>query len=267
MGAWELRRTFTQRGNRLLNLIGLAIVRVPRPSGTPPASMATKADKTSWIIELVGPSGIGKSTFLQYLMDTSSELDDYLCLTGSIRLTTANRARRKNHDPMWTRLLDELALRESADSGNPSRIERERRELRRRVLQQETALRFEMDFDRIVVDHSLVYFFRTYFRNLHVSDRALFWFAMSNRAVVVCHVTPDVNVERIRSRSIRERTQPFHVGCTDEELMQRTTRGEQRWLEYGDWLEAVGVPVLRLDLGRLPEESKSLLSKFIRDLN
>lgn len=254
-----MKKIVTSATKKLVRLAGFQVTNVIRLDFPIPHLPVQAPGQTTRIVELVGPSGVGKSTFLHYLRFTNSRGDEYATLRYSRRLSRISRVTKHllQQNEAWRTLWQLQFSNDSASvmsNGKPW------------TYQNELGLQSIVSNVPIIIDHSLLYFFRKSLLSLHGSHPGLFHSLMLNRYAVLCIVEPAVLVGRIQRRTSEGFTRDFHSGKTDDELLTFVTKDLFEWTEYGNWLESVGIPILNLDVCNHPEESKRILKTFIANL-
>jgi energy-coupling factor transporter ATP-binding protein EcfA2 len=229
--------------------------RLPRSDGDPAPGR---------IIELIGPSAIGKSTFLEHLHETSASEDEFLVLPRKFRVQCRSLSKNRWNDSdrrwldLWTCRQEIKGLpriHPCDDSGEASKILRDERRIR--------TLQVSRSF---VIDHSLAQFFSNELRSYAVDNEELFDDLMHRRAIVVCCADPTIILQRLHQRAARGVKRVAHLDQSDEALLELSRMNLRRWLDYGEFLASRGVPVLVLDLESQLDVSKGKLRDFVRSL-
>lgn len=221
------------------------------------------------IVEFVGPTCVGKSTLLRHLHLTNDESDGFSFLNERRRIRTERSLNRRisELDPnlklLWqSKFGDRHSTRKEKLAKAPPSLGHNRLSLL-----MESSIRSHISSETLLIDHSLSAFFRYQLRTIQLRDPDLFETLMSRRCVVICTCDPHLNVERVLHQRKKGIPNRFHDNSSLEESLTLATNAQSNWTEYGDWLESVGVPVLRLDLGRPLKESKERLKEFLSALD
>jgi hypothetical protein len=242
--------------------LGIEARRVPRLARFDRQLRTDGSSATGWIIELVGSSAVGKSTFVEYLRETARPEDAFVVLPRKFRVhrRSKSKAQWNESDRRW---LDLWARHQEINEFpwiDPCEIDTQKS----RVLRDERTIRTFEALRPLVVDHSLALFFHTTLRSLAEDRGDLFDDLLSRRVVIVCRADPAVILDRIRQRTARGVTRASHIGRSDEELLERLRLNT--WMNWGELLASRGIPVLVLDLGSPLGDSKTKLQEFIRSL-
>ncbi len=253
--------------------LGFEISRIPRIESAVLEEHTQDRAATPWIIEFTGPSGVGKSHFLNFLQQTW-ELSDPFLLDGDPILRTnfknQSRVSAQSYLLRWihSRHLTNSAIWGIAQLGSRAKFVRWPLEKIERELSWMTnaELRNNLGSNVLVTDHHLLQFDFEFLQHLEKRRQPEFQLLTHHRAAVVCTVDVETGVERL----LRRRSYDFGVRGSDfisaRDLSTHLSSANLRWMDRADWLESVGVPVLRLDLGRPLEESKKHLKEFVRSL-
>lgn len=257
-------RGLYQRLRSALFAVGVEVRRVPRLARSDRRSQTDGPSPTSWIIELVGSSAVGKSTFVEYLRKTASPTDEFLVLPRKFRVQhrSLSKTQWNESDRRWLDLWARHQEIKDLSWIHPCELDAEDS----KVLRDERTIRTLGASRSLVVDHSLALFFSNALRAFADDRVELFDDLLSRRVVIVCRADSSVIVERVRKRSTRGVTRAAHIGKNDEELLEQLRLNLRYWMNYGELLASKGIPVLVLDLGKSLGESKSKLQQFIRSL-
>lgn len=181
-------RGFVKRVQTVSFALGFEARRLPRITRRQRLPRSNEDSAPGWVIEVIGPSAVGKSTFLTYLRETSAPEDEFLVLPRKFRVQ--RRSLSKNR---WTesdrRWLDLWTLHQAVrgrDWIHPCDLDVEDS----KVLRDERTIRTYESLRPLVVDHSLALFFNKALRSCAVDDEDLFDDLMSRRVVVVCLAEP-----------------------------------------------------------------------------
>lgn len=259
------RANFRVVRGRLARRLGLRVSLEPMIDTLFQSPQVAQGTHRGSIVEFVGPTCVGKSTFLRHLRLTNDENDNFSFLGERRRIRSEGSLRRRigNADPAW-KLLWELQFEATNSTSGVTRHGAvSPTDIRRHCLLREMAIRSLLTSETLLIDHSLTFFFRNYLRPAHLHDPEAFAKLMSGRCLAICTADPYINVERVEQRRSNNIPNRLHDGKSLDESLKISQDLTTYWKDFGDWFETVGVPVLRLDLGRPLQESKGILKAFL----
>lgn len=233
---------------------------------------ASTLPSAKWVLELVGPTGTGKSHLLDYLRETRGDSDGFLTewdfqVNGRLEGSLSPSPQTALLKFIYANQLIDVLRRNQTLPFLEIRIEIQAKKVNNELSWHASPLDVNDGAKKVlVVDHSLIHFNSGFLRVLQRRRGIALRHVLHHRAVALCTADPEVNVERICERLKVSDTHMHQRARTSESLLRASVKGHERFEELATWLESVGVPVLRLDLGRPLEESKAQLTEFAQSL-
>lgn len=217
-----------------------------------------------WLVEFVGPSGVGKSTLFDIMLAGRKPEDGWLTPAESLRVFKP-QAFPVQLDDTYERLLW-LKLREVSQSNHAPSVKYELLAFFNGNLRLDASLS-RLELKAPVVHHDgLLHNFSPCFALLRKDDPIGFSRLIKNRAIVHCFAPAQLIADRILKRNDEGYARPQHRNLSEQELIEQSTVVLQRESGLVALLKEEGAPCLELNLAHEPDQNIEAIQRFIDSL-
>lgn len=260
---------------KVLNAVGLELHRLPSKSAvTKPSIVPSLTDDGEdetrgtqlfpFIIEFIGPSGVGKTTLCKELLRTRGAGDRWRSASEALRYGGGERSEDDTVNKKYEQLL-QLKLEQVCTMNSPYAIRFEVLSYFHRVVVQEKEFNRELAKADVVLDEGICHNFMEELLKLHELDPVSLAALIAKRIVINCVGNPSNVVARIRSREAQGRLMALHREKDNDELLAMIKLEMEQKKELVRVLREFHVPCLEVDVSKALHHNVREIRAFLHE--